>query len=140
MKTLLLSLVLAFFLAVLTLINPAVRAQPDGGPQGGPPGVLGDARPPGVVGQYKDIVPALLDALADADAGVRQLAASSLVKIGSDAVGPLAEALKTKDRETRANAAYVLDGRSLAEQIAAHVAIAVADGVLNLLKRKTLLA
>ena len=50
----------------------------------------------------------LLEALADPDGGVRQLAAATLVKIGPDAVAPLVEALKSKDRETRANAAYVL--------------------------------
>lgn len=88
-----------------------IRAEPAGGPVVIP----GGGRPPVEPGRYKDLVPALLGALADADGGVRQLAAASLVKIGADAVPPLTEALKTaKDKETRANAAYVLG--HLAEQ------------------------
>jgi hypothetical protein len=94
--------------------SPSTAVAQSGGPphvgsRGGPiPGGGGDAAPPGEPGQYKDIVPALLEALADADGGVRQLAAATLVKIGPDAVPPLIEAMKAKDRETRANAAYVL--------------------------------
>jgi hypothetical protein len=49
-----------------------------------------------------------VEALADADGSVRQSAAATLVKIGQDALQPLIDALKAKDRETRANAAYVL--------------------------------
>jgi hypothetical protein len=88
----------------------AAKAQPGGGPAGSPgaPGPAGEARPPVQAGQYKELVPPLLDALSDADGGVRQLAAATLIKIGPDAVRPLIEALKAKDRETRANAAYVL--------------------------------
>jgi len=87
----------------------AVKAQPGGGAPGFPSGGLpGSARQPVGIGQYKELVPALLDALADTDGGVRQLAAATLVKIGTDAVPPLVEALKSKDREKRANAAYVL--------------------------------
>src|SRR5579884_611173 len=96
--------------------SPA-RAQPSGG-AGAPapgPGPAGTAGAPGgpaaaaEAGQYKQIIPALLDALADPDGNVRLLAASTLIKIGPDAVPPLIEALqKAKDRETRANAAYVL--------------------------------
>jgi hypothetical protein len=88
----------------------AVVAQSGGVPAGGPgvPGAGGEPRRAAEPGQYKDIVPALVDALADADGGVRQLAAATLIKIGPDAVTPLVEALKSKDRETRANAAYVL--------------------------------
>jgi hypothetical protein len=88
----------------------AAVAQPSGPPAGAPAGTRpgGGSRPAGEPGQYKDIVPALLGALADPDGNVRQLAADTLVKIGPDAVPPLIDALKAKDRETRANAAYVL--------------------------------
>src|SRR5262249_58945270 len=81
-----------------------------GGPPAGPgaarPG--GEARPPAEPGQYKDVVPPLVDALADADGGVRQSAAAALVKIGPDATQPLIDALTAKQQETRANAAYGL--------------------------------
>jgi HEAT repeat protein len=66
------------------------------------------AQPPAGSVHYKDLIPSLLAALADSDGVVRQLAASTLVKIGPQAVGPLTEALNSKDREMRANAAYVL--------------------------------
>jgi hypothetical protein len=90
---------------------PAAMAQAAAGPGGGAPGVPlqpSEAVPQVEPGQYKEIVPPLLDALTDADGGVRELAAATLVKIGPDAVQPLTEALKAKDRERRANAAYVL--------------------------------
>lgn len=82
-----------------------IQAQPPGG---GLPVIPGEPRQPRQPGQYQGIVPALLEALTDADGGVRQLAAATLVKTGPDAVPVLTEALKAKDRETRANAAYVL--------------------------------
>ena len=94
---------------VVQLPSPAAAqpGQPVTGPRGGLlPG--NQPGPPAEPGQYKEIVPALLEALADADGGVRQLAAATLVKIGPDAVPPLIDALKAKDRESRANAAYVL--------------------------------
>ena len=81
-----------------------IQAEPIGGP--GP--MPGSARPTAEPGQYKELVPPLLGALTDADGGVRQLAAASLVRIGADAVPPLTQALTAKDKETRANAAYVL--------------------------------
>jgi hypothetical protein len=89
---------------------PPARSQSAGAPVSVPGGPVppGGARPVPAPGQYKDIVPPLLDALADSDASVRQLAAATLVTIGPDAVPPLVQALKGKDRETRANAAYVL--------------------------------
>jgi hypothetical protein len=93
---------------------PAALAQPGpaagggGAPVGPGPAQPGEAVPAAEPGQYKEIVPPLLEALADADGTVRELAAATLVKIGPDAVPPLTEALKAKDRETRANAAYVL--------------------------------
>jgi hypothetical protein len=94
---------------------PAARAQPPGAGGGGGappgpafPGAGGEARHAAEPGLYKDIVGPLLESLADPDGGVRQFAAATLVKIGPDAQTPLIEALKAKDRETRANAAYVL--------------------------------
>jgi hypothetical protein len=92
---------------------PKIQAQAGAAGQGGPGGPGGFGQPgapgqPGTPGTYKNLVPPLLEALADADEGVRQLAAATLVKIGADAVPPLVEALKSKDREIRANAAYVL--------------------------------
>src|SRR5579884_3961734 len=89
--------------------SPA-QGQPPGVGAGLPagPGRGGDAGAPAEPGQYKEIVPPLLGALADSDGAVRQLAAATLVKIGPDAVAPLTEGLKAKDRDTRGNAAYVL--------------------------------
>jgi hypothetical protein len=87
----------------------AGRGQPPGGNQGGGrPLFGGEGGAPAEPGQFKEIVAPLLAALADSDGNVRQLAAASLIKIGPDAVAPLTEALKAKDLETRANAAYVL--------------------------------
>jgi hypothetical protein len=101
--------------AGLLILHQAVEFPPRAGAQAGggaaaPPGGIVPAVPGGAVeaGQYRDIVPPLLDGLADADGGVRQLAAATLVATGRDAVAPLIEALKSKDRDTRANAAYVL--------------------------------
>lgn len=88
-----------------TIDTPApVRAQPEGVAVGFPAA----PRRPAEVGQYKELVAPLLATLADSDGGVRQLAAATLVKIGVDAVLPLVEALKSKNKDTRANAAYVL--------------------------------
>jgi hypothetical protein len=80
-------------------IASAVAGQPPGaGPRG-----------PGVTRSYKDLVPALAEALTDTDAHVR-LSAAALVKIGPEAVTPLTDILKDpkKDKEMRANAVYVL--------------------------------
>jgi hypothetical protein len=79
------------------------------------------AQPPVGSAHYKDLIPSLLAALTDSDGVVRQLAAATLVKIGPQAVGPLTEALSFKDRETRANAAYVLGhiGEQAAEALPA---------------------
>src|SRR3954453_9280629 len=98
--------------AGLILLHQLVDAPAPANAQGEglPPGAIGGpGRAPAEPGQYKDIVPPLIRALTDADGGVRQLAASSLVRIGADAVSQLTEALKSsKDKEERANAAYVL--------------------------------
>jgi HEAT repeat protein len=67
--------------------------------------------PPGTGrADFKELVPALLDALKDHDADVRQAAASALAGIGRQALEPLLDVLKDKDqsKEMRANAAYVL--------------------------------
>jgi hypothetical protein len=56
----------------------------------------------------KGLVPALIDALKDEEKSVRQYAARTLVRVGKDAVGPLTDLLKGKDKAQRANAAYVL--------------------------------
>jgi hypothetical protein len=79
-------------------------------PPGGGLGLPDIGRQPGGAGavNFKDLVPALLEALADTDGDVRMLAAATLLKIGPEAVPPLTEALKSKDRDTRANAAYLL--------------------------------
>jgi hypothetical protein len=90
---------------------PPARAQPPGvvpAFQADPAAFAEEGRRPFVAGRYKDLVPALRDALADPEGGVRQLAAATLARIGPDAVTPLVEALRAKDKETRANAAYVL--------------------------------
>lgn len=83
---------------------PAARAQQDEDPLAIPP----PPQPPAGSAHFKDLIPALLDAMTDSEGGVRQLAAATLVRIGPEAVGPLTTALTAKDRETRANAAYVL--------------------------------
>jgi hypothetical protein len=59
---------------------------------------------------YKEVIPALIDALKDSDADVRQSAAGALAGMGRQAVGPLMEIVKdqSKDKDLRANAAYVL--------------------------------
>jgi hypothetical protein len=96
----------------LVELSPVAKAQPTvaaaGGGRGSPSSPSGETQPPAAPGQYKDVIAPLLDALADSDGSVRQLAAATLVRIGPDAVPPLIEALNAKDRETRANAAYVL--------------------------------
>jgi hypothetical protein len=58
--------------------------------------------------QFKDLIPALIQALKDADGEVRQSAASALVGLGRDALKPLLEAAGDKDKELRANATYLL--------------------------------
>ncbi|MFL5339813.1 MAG: HEAT repeat domain-containing protein [Gemmataceae bacterium] len=58
--------------------------------------------------QFKELVPALVDALKDIDPDVRQHAALALAAVGSVAVKPLTEALKDGSRERRAAAAYAI--------------------------------
>jgi hypothetical protein len=72
----------------------------------GPPQPPGAGRGP----DFKELIPALLDALKDNDADVRQSAASALASIGRPAIDPLVDVLRDKDqnKELRANAAYVL--------------------------------
>lgn len=72
------------------------------------PRPLREARPPVGSAHFKELIPALLAALTDPDGNVRQMAAATLVLIGGEAVGPLTQALGAKDKETRANGAYVL--------------------------------
>lgn len=89
---------------------PPAGLQPPGGfPQPGfDPGRPG--RPPAVrlADQFKELVPALIQALKDADGDVRQSAAGALAGLGRDAVKPLLEAAADKDKELQANALYVL--------------------------------
>jgi hypothetical protein len=102
-------------------VEPKVRVIPNpnfqlpGGEQPAAPGLGQMIRGPvpGTFGStmtaaHKDLMPALLDALKDSDADVRQAAAATLVHIGREAVMPLVELLKDKDKQVRANAAYVL--------------------------------
>jgi hypothetical protein len=74
-----------------------------------PPGGLGTPfqRPPV---DYKELIPALIDALKDSDAQVRYSAASALADIGKPAVPALLDILKGKDQpaDLRANVAYIL--------------------------------
>jgi hypothetical protein len=79
-------------------VRPGVPVRP-----GGPP-------LPAAPTQYKELVPALTEALGDSDAQVRQSAAAALVKIGHEAVAPLIDILgdTKKEVDLRANAAYVL--------------------------------
>jgi hypothetical protein len=59
---------------------------------------------------YKEIVPPLIDALKDPDTEVRHSAAGALAHVGQPAISALVDILKDsgKDKELRANAAYVL--------------------------------
>lgn len=86
---------------------------------GQPPGVGGPQPPMGFIGgpgglpgrtDYKELVPALIDTLGDADSDVRKNVAHSLARIGQPAVTPLLDILKDKEKskELKANAAYVL--------------------------------
>ncbi len=88
-------------------------AQPPGGFPGVPPGGPGGPGfPPGFpqAADYKELVGVLVDALEDSDADVRQSVAQALAKIGRQAVNPLIDILKDKDKSAglRANAAYIL--------------------------------
>jgi hypothetical protein len=96
--------------------QPTARALPTPDfqlPKGEQPAQPGAVQPPpgrafAPPAPYKDLVPALIEALKDSDSDVRQAAAATLVQVGREAVAPLVEVLKDKDRQTRANAAYVL--------------------------------
>jgi vesicle coat complex subunit len=65
-------------------------------------------RPGGL--DYKELIPPLIDALKDSDTEVRQSAVGALASMGHQAVPALVEVLKDKDKdkELRANVAYVL--------------------------------
>jgi hypothetical protein len=58
----------------------------------------------------KELIPPLIDALKDSDTEVRRSAAGALAHLGQPAVAALVDVLKDKDKdkELRANAAYVL--------------------------------
>src|SRR4051812_13645340 len=56
----------------------------------------------------RDLVPALIESLHDADADVRQYAAVALAAVGPEAVEPLTSALREKNPDARAAAAYAL--------------------------------
>jgi hypothetical protein len=90
----------------LALAGSHLAAQQPGQPGGLPGQPFG---PPGAI-DYKELIPALIDALKDSDADVRQSAAGALASMGRNAVAPLLEIVKdqAKDKDLRANAAYVL--------------------------------
>src|SRR5437868_887761 len=52
--------------------------------------------------QFKELVPALIEALKDPDPDVRQHTALALATIGQDALKPLIEALTDDNKERRA--------------------------------------
>lgn len=54
------------------------------------------------------LIPALIERLADVDADVRQYAALALANLGEPAIEPLKNALLDKNPITRASAAYAL--------------------------------
>ena len=58
--------------------------------------------------RFKDLIPGLIEALKDADPDVRQHASLALAAVGTDALKPLAEALKDVNKERRAAAAYAI--------------------------------
>jgi HEAT repeat protein len=98
---------------VLALTGTRLAAQqpPPRAPQPALPGQPGGQpfQPPGAI-DYKELIPALIDALKDSDADVRQSAAGALAGMGRQAVTPLLDIVKDqgKDKDLRANAAYVL--------------------------------
>lgn len=61
-----------------------------------------------LVGKYKELVPTLIEGLADTDPMVRQTAAYTLANLGKDALPLLIAATSNMNREVRANAAQVL--------------------------------
>ena len=95
--------------AVLALTGPRLAAQQPPRVPGGPGQPGQPFQPPGAV-DYKELIPALIDALKDSDPDVRQSAAGALASMGRQAVTPLLDIVKDqgKDKELRANAAYVL--------------------------------
>jgi hypothetical protein len=85
-----------------------------------PPGVPGLPGVPAIRSglDVKEVIPPLVDALKDSDTEVRRSAAGALAHLGQPAVAPLLEILKDKDkdRELRANVAYVLGQMGTAGQ------------------------
>jgi hypothetical protein len=69
-------------------------------------GGFGNFRP--AAQQFKELVPALITTLGDADTEVRQHAGMALAALGQDAVTALVDALKDPQKERRAGAAYAL--------------------------------
>jgi Peptidase S46/HEAT repeats/HEAT-like repeat len=63
---------------------------------------------PSLGNRHKELVPALIKALKDSDAEVRQAAATGLENLGGDALSALIEALQAKDKSLRCGAALVL--------------------------------
>jgi hypothetical protein len=94
----------------LIVVLPALA-----GPQEPPPGPPPLPAYPGmpdfprsVAQQFKELVPALIEALKDVDPEVRQNSALALSTLGRDAIAPLKDALKDANKEKRAAAAYAL--------------------------------
>src|SRR5436190_1639872 len=85
---------------------------PPGGFPGQPPGGPGGPGFPGFPGQadHKELVSTLIGLLDDNDADVRVSVAQALGRIGRQAVSPLTDIVKDKDKgaSLRDNAAYAL--------------------------------
>src|SRR5262245_30942806 len=71
-----------------------------------PPAPIGPGS--GLTNRFKDLVPALVEALKDKDRDVRQAACTALGNLGQEAVKPLIEALKNDDKATQAAAIEAL--------------------------------
>jgi hypothetical protein len=98
---------------VVLLIPSATFAQvaepiPLAPPPGVGPAPLGAPGWQPLTRKYKELIPALIEALKDVDPDVRQHSATALAGLGQEAIEPLQEALKDKSKESRAAAAYAL--------------------------------
>lgn len=83
-------------------------------PNAPPPPVLAPAPIPpvgpgiGLTSRYKELIPALTEALKDKDKDVRLAACAALSSLGQEAVKPLIEALKNDDKAVQAAAIEAL--------------------------------
>jgi HEAT repeat protein len=112
-------------------------AQPGPAPLDVPP-FARPARPVAV--PAADVVPGLVRALGDVDFGVRQNAAIALAEVGPPALPSLTEALKDRNRDRRAAAAYALGQMGAAARSAVPALVRALDDEDRLVRRQAALA